>query len=122
MNWSGITIVLLMRATCSFLANPDTTVSKKKLQTVGNACAKFLTGGKTFDSATEKLKELHWLPLKNRSKYQLLILAHKMIHPADACTCNVLAYLRRNLKIYSNENVRFTRSQLGPTFVPLTLN
>ena len=93
---------------------PDTTVSK--IQTVHNACAKFLTGGKRFDSATEKCKELHWLPVKYRIKYKILILAHKIIHPADSC--NIPAYLKTNLKIENNENVRFTRSQLGPTFVP----
>ena len=93
---------------------PDTTVLK--IQTVHNACAIFLTGGKRFDSATEKLKELHWLPVKYRIKYKMLIIAHKIIHPAD--TCNIPAYLKTNLKIKDNENVRFTRSQLGPTFVP----
>ena len=97
-----------------FFGLPDTTVSK--IQTVHNACAKFLTGGKRFDSATEKLKELHWLPVKYRIKYKMLIIAHKIIHPAD--TCNIPAYLKTNLKIKDNENVRFKRSQLGPTFVP----
>ena len=56
-----------------FFGLPNTTVSK--IQTVYNACAKFLTGEKRFDSATEKLKPIHWLPVKNRIKYKILIIA-----------------------------------------------
>ena len=51
-----------------FFGLSDTTVSK--IQTQHNACAKYLTGGKRFDSATEKLKELHWHPVKYRIKYK----------------------------------------------------
>ena len=47
--------------------------------------------------------------------YKMLILAHKIIHPSD--TGNIPAYLKTNLKIKNNENITFTRSQLGPTFV-----
>ena len=85
-----------------------------------NACAIFLTGGKTFDSATEKFKELHWLPVKYIIKYKMLITAHKTIHPAD--TCNIPAYLNTNLEVKKKQNVRFKTSRLGPTFVPLNSN
>ena len=47
----------------------------------------------------------------------MLIMTHKIIHPADACTCNMPALLKRYPKIYNNVNVGFTKSQLGQTYV-----
>jgi len=52
----------------------------KKLQTVQNAAAKVLTGAKKFDSASDQLQLLHWLPVHKRILFKILILAHKIVH------------------------------------------
>jgi hypothetical protein len=67
----------------------------QRVQTVQNACAKFLTGAKRFDSATEQLKILHWLPVMQRSKFKQYIFAHKVAH----CDAHAPGYFGRELTI-----------------------
>ena len=68
-----------------FIGFPDTTILK--IQTVHNTCAKFLSGGKRFDSATEKLKALAYTGylFKYRIKYKMLKIAREITNPADMC-------------------------------------
>ena len=51
-----------------------------RLQAVQNSCAKVLTSTRNFDSATEARKTLHWLPVKERAKFKILLFAHKIVH------------------------------------------
>ena len=97
-----------------FYGLPNTTISK--IQTVHNACAKFLTGSKKYDSASDKLKDLHWLPVKYRIKFKLLIMTHKIVYPSE--DSDVPAYLSSNISIKKNAGSRFTRSQLWPSLIP----
>jgi hypothetical protein len=48
-----------------------------KLQRVQNTAARLITRTKKFDHITPILKELHWLPIEERIKYKVLLLAHK---------------------------------------------
>ena len=66
--------------TCnSLLCNlPDTTV--KRLQRVQNACAKTIMGRAKKDHVTPLLKELHWLPVKSRINYKLIMIVFKCLH------------------------------------------
>ena len=43
----------------------------KKLQAVQNAASRIVTGAKTFDHITPVLRDLHWLPVRQRIKYKL---------------------------------------------------
>ena len=47
----------------------------RRLQSVLNASAKFITRRKKFDSASAALKQLHWLPMDKRIIYKLSITA-----------------------------------------------
>jgi hypothetical protein len=51
-----------------------------KLQSVLVAAAKFITGAKKYDSATNALKTLHWLPVSNRIKYKLSTIAYHLFN------------------------------------------
>lgn len=48
-----------------------------KLQKVQNAAARLVTGTRKFEHITPVLKELHWLPIEERIKYKVLLLAYK---------------------------------------------
>ena len=50
------------------------------LQRVQNAAARLVLGLKWSDHITPALKELHWLPIKQRIQYKLSILVHKGLH------------------------------------------
>ena len=67
-----------------------------------NFAAKVVLGRRKFDSATEALRDLHWLPIVQRCKFKLLVLMYKSL--------NNLApkYLTDLLVIH--EPVRRTRS------------
>ena len=51
-----------------------------KLQRVQNTAARLITRTKKFDHITPILKELHWLPIEERIKYKILLLAYKAQH------------------------------------------
>ena len=52
--------------------------SRSQIQTIQNSCAKCLTGARRFDSAKEALKTLHWLTVKARAHFKILIFAYKI--------------------------------------------
>ena len=54
-------------------------VTLRKLQMVQNMAAKLVLNRYRLSSATEARKELHWLPIKYRVQYKILILVHKCI-------------------------------------------
>ena len=52
----------------------------RKLQLAQNAAARVLTKTKKFDHITPVLKDLHWLPVRSRIEFKLLILTWKSLH------------------------------------------
>ena len=57
---------------------PDT--STNKLQQIQNMCACLALRGSKFDSTTQALKQLHWLPIKQRITFKILTLTYKCVH------------------------------------------
>ena len=49
----------------------------KRLQRVQNASARLITRTRKYDDITPVLKELHWLPIKQRIEYKILLLTYK---------------------------------------------
>ena len=43
-------------------------------------CAKLALNRKRSDSATEALKELHWIPIRLRITFKLLMVVHRCLH------------------------------------------
>ncbi len=60
--------------------------SINKLQIVQNAAARVLTRSRKYDHITPILQSLHWLPIKFRISYKILLLTYKTLNgltPAD---------------------------------------
>ena len=65
---------------CSTLFYGIPKSSVKKLQRVQNFAAKLILNRRKYDSATECLKELHWLPFNSRILFRLLCMSYKCVN------------------------------------------
>ncbi len=54
--------------------------SINKLQIVQNAAARVLTRSRKYDHITPILQSLHWLPIKFRISYKIVLLTYKAIN------------------------------------------
>ena len=61
-----------------FYSLPENLVSR--VQTIQNSCAKCLSRVNRFATATEARITLHWLPSRARSRFKILVFAHKVVH------------------------------------------
>ena len=77
---------------------PDGLITK--LQSVMNAAARLVTKTRKFDHISPVLKELHWLPVKFRTEFKILLMVYKCI--------NGLAptYLNNRLCLKPNKGLR----------------
>ena len=73
----GLVTSQLDYANALYLGLPDCDLAK--LQCVKNAAAKLVLNKSKYDSATQALKELHWLPIKFRIIYKILTLVYKSL-------------------------------------------
>ena len=71
---------------------PDTTLNR--FQRIQNMCAHLMLSKSRKDSITECLKELHWLPIKQRIQYKILMLTHKCINKIGPKYLQDLIHLR----------------------------
>jgi len=78
--------------------------SLKRLQNIQNAAARVIMQRNRRHSVTPLLKELHWLPVKNRIKYKVLLLAFKGLHQLAP------SYLSSLLEVRKPAAGRFLRS------------
>ena len=65
----------------------------QKLQRVQNAAARILTGTRKYDHITPVLRELHWLPVKERIDFKILLLTFKALNNMAP------AYLKDTLRL-----------------------
>ena len=54
-----------------------------KLQRIQNSAARIIYRRKKFDHVTPLLKQLHWLPIRQRIEYKLLLLCFKAQHDLE---------------------------------------
>ena len=92
---------------------PDTQIMK--LQRVQNACARPVCNSSKFCHITPLLKALHWLPVKQRNIFKVLLIVYKAIHGlAPSYIIELLS-----LPSHSHYNLRSSRDTLLlqlPTF------
>jgi len=75
----------------------------KKLQAVQNAAAQVITGVKKFDHITPVLRDLYWLPVRQRIKYKLAMTVYKCLRElaptylADDCLAICVIAGKRHL-------------------------
>ncbi len=78
---------------CNALLGGCPASSKNKLQIVRNAAARVLTRSRKYDHITPILQSLHWLPIKFRISYKILLLAYKALNDlAPAYLTNLLSH------------------------------
>uniref|UniRef100_A0A3B4C3D6 Reverse transcriptase domain-containing protein n=1 Tax=Pygocentrus nattereri TaxID=42514 RepID=A0A3B4C3D6_PYGNA len=65
---------------CNALLSGCTSRNLNKLQLVQNAAARVLTETRTSDHISPALSSLHWLPVKFRIDYKILLLTYKALH------------------------------------------
>ncbi len=65
---------------CNALLGGCPASSINKLQIVQNAAARVLTRSRKYDHITQILQCLHWLPIKFRISYKILLLAYKALN------------------------------------------
>ncbi len=77
---------------CNALLGGCPASSINKLQIVQNAAARVLTTSRKYDYITPILQSLHWLPIKFRFSYKILLLAYKALNDlAPAYLTNLLS-------------------------------
>ena len=76
---------------------------QKKLQRVQNSAARLITRTKQRERITPALIELHWLPIKARIEYKIILLTYK------ALKYNEPKYLRKMLSRYDPDTNLTTR-------------
>ena len=60
-----------------FLAFPDVVINR--YQQIQNMAAKIVLNCSKYDSATEALRNLHWLPIRAHIQYKVLIIMYKCL-------------------------------------------
>ena len=84
---------------------PDREIGK--LQRVQNAAARLFTSCKKYDHITPVLRELHWLPVKYRINFKILLLTFKALHGIAPSYISDLIKVKHNTRysLRSNEGV-----------------
>ena len=67
----------------------------RKYQRIQNIAAKLILNRSKTDSATKAYYELHWLPIRARIEYKILLLVFKCLH-------NMVPKYLENLLIINN--------------------
>ena len=69
---------------CCSICHPLPKNLVSRVQTIQDACAKFVTGAKKFDSATAARFKIHWLPVAACSKFRILTYAYRIVHAKES--------------------------------------
>ena len=98
----------------AFIGLPASDINK--MQKVQSAAAKFVLNLKRMDSSTEALQTLHWLPIKFRIQYKILLLVYKCLNDQAP------SYLSELLELKSTTSRLCVRSTSDMTLlcVPFT--
>ena len=109
----GLVIAHLDYANAIYIGLPQVEINK--LQRVQNMAAKVITCAGRYDSSTEALKTLHWLPIHLRIQFKIATLVFRSLHGTAP------KYLCDLIKLESNDRYRLrSREQQNILAVPFT--
>ena len=79
-----------------------------KLQIIQNSAARLVTRTKRHEHISSELKDLHWLPIKSRIKFKVLLLAFMCYYTmAPSYLCDVLKHYVPNRALRSGKKNLF---------------
>jgi len=81
------------------------------LQAVQNAAARLVTGARSRDHITPVLRQLHWLPVRQRVNFKLAVVVFKAFHGLAPC------YLVDDCQLVTDAGRRQLRSSDAATCV-----
>jgi len=89
----------------------------RRVQSLQNAAARFITGARRRDHITPMLRQLQWLPVRSRVEFKLAFLVHQAL-------CDQMpTYLADDIRLVSEGNRRSLRSSFdNMCAVPRTHN
>ena len=110
----------------------------RRLQSVRNAAARFITGTRKYDHITPVLRSLHWLPVRRRIIFKIATLMYRCLNglvPSYlAADCTVVSAIlgRRQLRSATSGQLYIPRKRTvtfgprsfkvcGPTIFPLKM-
>jgi len=76
----------------------------RRLQSVQNAAARLITGTRRCDHISPVLRQLHWLPVRQRVNYKIATLVHRSL------SGHVPSYLADDCRLVTDAGVRRLRS------------
>ena len=112
-NTLVVTLIFSKLDYCNALLFGIPDVLLDKLQKLQNACARFVTKRRKFDHISDALRELHWLPIRARIEFKILIWVFKCLNQTAP------VYLVRLLSLPEQSRSRRMVNQLNLT-VPRT--
>ncbi len=72
--------ILILKIWFRFICIALNDLTTGRLQMVQNAAARLLTGSRKFDRISPILTSLHWLPVKQRIEFKILVFVFKALH------------------------------------------
>ena len=100
----GLCISHLDYANTLYYGLPDKTISN--LQIVQSMCAKLTLRKSKYDSTTDALLHLHWLPIKQRINFKIATITHKCIYGTTPQYLKDLLILAPNPRSLRSSNDR----------------
>jgi hypothetical protein len=89
----------------------------KKLQSVLNAAAKFLTGRHKWESASSALHELHWLPVRKRIDFKICSIAFHLFNQTMSYP-GYFGHIRPFKSTYGISTRASLKPQLSANYIP----
>ena len=77
-SWTFLSFHAWITATVYFTASPK--LEHDKLHRIQNIAARLITGTKRKEHVTPALKDLHWLPIKSRIIFKILLSTYKALN------------------------------------------
>ena len=110
----GLVILHIDYCNCLFVGLPETDISK--LQRIQNVGTKLVLNKPRFYSATETLRQLHWLPIRQRIKHKLLTIVFKCLNDKAP------SYLKNLLVLNGNRRGLKSENDIQRLVIPLVRN